>query len=202
MDDLNVLGSNVSVPTNISHGLRLLDPRAPQVEPFMTPLTPHRSAPTRKFLQTAVIAAGLLVFTACERYSLVPRTAQSELNGCLREACKIFQLVGNVGSPRIYLTPQDDLMRAHLATLNMTREQFAQSPAGKAFVAQHTFVGSTVTSGTYQNLAGQSYPFTCAEPTPPDRHDCVIGGKRASFEFPPVPISDGALMILDGILGN
>lgn len=168
----------------------------------MTSLTLHRSFPTRKFLQTSVIAAGLLVFTACERYSLVPRTAQSELNGCLREACKIFQLVGNTGSPRIYLITRDDLMRAHLATLNLTREQFAQSPAGKAFVAQHTFIGSKVNSGTYQNLAGQSYFFTCAEPTPPDQHNCVIGEKRARFDFPPVPIPDGALMILDGILGS
>ncbi|UQN10640.1 hypothetical protein [Deinococcus sp. QL22] len=168
----------------------------------MTPLIHHRSALTRKFLQTTVIAAGLLVFTACERYSLVPRTAQSELNGCLREACKIFQSVRNTGSPRIYLITRDDLMRAHLETLNMTGAQFAQSPLGKAFVAQHTFIGSKVTSGSYQNLAGQSYPFTCAEPTPPDRHDCVIGGKFARFDFPPVPIPDGALMILDGILSD
>lgn len=168
----------------------------------MTHLTQHGSLATRPFVQATVIAVGLLILTACERYSFVPPTAQSELDSCIREACQIFQLVGNVGSPRIYLTTSDDVMRSHLAALQMTREQFAASPAGKAFVDRHTFIGSQVTSGTYQNLAGHSYTFICAEPTPPDRHQCVIGGQRASFEFPPVPVSDGAVMILDGILGS
>ncbi|UQN07943.1 hypothetical protein [Deinococcus sp. QL22] len=93
-------------------------------------------------------------------------------------------------------------MRAYLATLNMTGEQFAASAAGKAFVAQHTFIGSEVSSGMYQNLAGQSYMFTCADPTPTNPYNCVIGEKPARFDFPPVPIPDGALMILDGILGS
>jgi hypothetical protein len=168
----------------------------------MTNLMKNCSYAARKFFQTSVIAAGLLVFTACERSLFPPPTAQSQLNRCIREACKIFQLVGNVGSPRIYLTTSDSLMRTHLAALNMTREQFAQSPAGKAFVDRHTFIGSEVASGTYQNLAGQSYMFTCAEPTPPDQHNCVIGGKRASFELPTRVVAEGALMILDGILDN
>ncbi|THF68012.1 hypothetical protein E7T06_18405 [Deinococcus sp. Arct2-2] len=166
----------------------------------MTPLTPHRSAPTRKFLQTTVIGAGLLILTACNAFA--PPTAQSQLNKCIRDACKVFQLVGNVGSPRIYLTPSDDLMRAYLATFQMTREQFAASAAGKAFVAQHTFIGSKVTGGTYQNLAGQSYTFTCADSTSTDRYRCVVGGKRAAFELPMMEVTDGTLMILDGILGD